>query len=180
MIFILPSKACNTSALHHICIHPNHCFGVGWRTRLTWHLQRSVVIPAIYILCRSLNANVHQHIMSSHKQSIGQEITLSMSCIKALKGIICYIFLSEDPSVRQHAHRNVRIALSASRYTRQCMIKVLESTEFSSKEEFSILLEQSKLTCIPYPCPNQEKDRMKIFRHCDDRGHLIHLQVRLP
>ena len=177
MKFTVPSNSLNTSALRQACTRLNPCLGGNWETHLIWHLRQSVTIPAFRILQLSSEGELT---MSSHTPSIGQKITLSTLNNKELKELICPIPYSADLVVQQRARRNVRVALSVNRYSRRHMLEALTSTEFSRKEEYCALLEQTKLTCVPKLCRERRSHRTKIFRHYGDGGHLIHMQVRPP
>lgn len=72
------------------------------------------------------------------------------------------------------------------------MLEALLSRESSDKEVYRLLIEETKFTCIPKLicthefCVKEDKKACqytakedKIYRHCNHKGHLIHIQVSL-
>lgn len=100
-------------------------------------------------------------------------------------GNLCLSLSSDDSYVQQRISRCVRIALSASRYTRKRMLDALTSSEFAKRDVLNQWAEETKMLCIPNTYPDErglasgdpDVEGYGFFRHCGDEGQFIHLQV---
>lgn len=82
-----------------------------------------------------------------------------------------HLSFSEDESVQERAIANIRIALSADRYSRREMLDALMSTGVIQSMSWTSLLEETALLCVP----RVKSSSANLFRHCDKNGSLIHL-----
>ena len=80
---------------------------------------------------------------------------------------------SDDQDTHQHALRNIGVVLSVNRYSRQSMLRALDSHIAPSKKSYRSIIDKIK----PIPQFNPQSLYVKITRHVDTKGRLIHLEV---
>lgn len=97
---------------------------------------------------------------------------------------------SIQESVCHDALRYIKIALSVNRYARRDILSALSSSDFCREETYNMLVEETKSTCVPKDCSKKgthnsnsckehQPHHLSLHRHCDEKGKLIHIQVRL-